>query len=142
MKKMKHKTIYFFSTTECGFKPMLKTLEESHAMFIPWVDYEPESHDYEEEAQVRVHYPNDKYPELTKKLFFEIVCKCYPNSYASRFNIEISVLDEEGSAAVEVKEGFCDMFEDWKGNFKYKGESFSKDLQRKINEVKKIVNNI
>ena len=137
---MKQKINYSFSTSERAFEPMLKKLKVHHVMDVDWIDYDPNFSDDEEVSMVHIRFPNAKHPELTKSLFFEVVCMCHQRYYDSMFIVDMAVINEDGEEAVGIKDVFRDGTDKFDGRFSFKGELFAEDLQKTINEVRKIVN--
>lgn len=134
---MKIKMKYQLNLPERAFEPILKKLNVAWPQEIDWVDFEPENDD--EEGRVRIFYPNEKYPELTRELFMKILCTCYQKAWGSMFNIEAILCNEEGAEAVSIGDTFSDYVKEDRPRFKYKGELFAEDLQRKIDEIKQII---
>lgn len=134
---MKLKIEYSLTITERAFKPILEKFKTWHPMNIDWVNYDYETED--DEARVHIRFPNKKYPELTRQLFFEIVCTCYQKTWGSSFYIEAIIENEAGKEAIRIQDTFNDNIADYEGSFRYNGELFSEDLQRKITEIKNII---
>ena len=89
-------------------------------------------------------YPDKNNPELTKELFFEIMCYALPlsNHPNTSFHIEVDLGDVDKKLhAMHLTDSYSPgQSNHYNGDFWYNGKAFSQDLENKLNEIRRIVN--
>ncbi len=108
-----------------------------------WIDYEQGNPEHDEEDCIIINYPNIKYPELSRDIFFGIVCLAYPLSRYPEGKLLIEAEAQNGGKeAIRFQDVFAPGIADsYCGTFRYNGEVFAQDLQNKLDKIKKIINN-
>lgn len=147
---MQHKIIY---TLSVDFGAMQFALDIHHpptkAYACGWIEH-CDPLDEEDSRYCSISYPDAKHPELTKSLFWKIVCDALPRSRHDQTGLHVllrvTAIDEAGHEinAMTFEDGYDP---DWDsrrpeytgGTFRYNGRAFSAELQRKLDRIAAIV---
>lgn len=104
--------------------------------------------DEEDERYAMIEFPDKRHPEITRTLFFQIMCAALPLSRHDDTGFFVTAsadVEKDGKpvTAVHFQDSYQPEWErqkpaDHQGTFWIKGELFAEELQNKLNAIAKI----
>lgn len=116
---------------------------------VGWAESCQPTDDEGGERHAGIEFPNERHPELTRPLFFQVMCAALPLSQHDDTGFFVSAsasIEKDGKpvTAVHFQDSYQPEWErqkppDHHGTFWYKGELFAEELQNKLKAIGKIV---
>ena len=126
-------------TVHCSHEAFTKAMEQHMpgAKFyeIPWRD--TDRIDEDSDTYSSFSWPNKHHPELTKDLFFLMLCSVMlHDGKRAEFYVEVNVKTEEGVQALSVSDAWLpDYGEARAPELHYRQDSFNKDMAERMAKI-------
>lgn len=136
---MKSQVIHKLHISWCALDKIAPELGYLMAHLVPYA--EGEQVDGESDPYVCIQYPNTRYPELTKALFWSIVCKTLPvsKSYWTALHVEALITTDDGKKdIVQITDSHIPDYGETPVRHFIRDDILAEDMSSRIKQIRKL----